>query len=279
MSVVNTLSQLYKLCEMSRKHEGGNLIETHHEILCNPLKSFFPNRTVEEIHFELLRNGLFNPYEGFDIEETLKELDRKNIWLILQKEFEKLSSLWEGPEIPIYIFPLTRPRPFIAGVEANKNGVAYNGVLFLFVSTELGEDELKALLAHEYHHICRLNYMNISPQEIELIDSLIIEGMAEWSVEEVYGEVGMSPWTKRYSLDEVKEQWQKYFVPALHLRGVASHRPFLYGDGSVGLPRWIGYCLGYRIIESYVNHSGPVKQNHFYKISSNQILQGSDFKL
>lgn len=279
MSVVNTLSLLYNLCEMSRNNEGGKLIEIHRESLCNPLEIVFPNRTVEEIHFELLRNGLFNPYEGIDLEATLKELERKNVWGILQNEYEKLHRSWEGPEIPIYIYPLTRYRPMIDGFEANKNGVAYNGVLFLFVSTELTENELKALLTHEYHHICRLNYINQLPQDIELIDSLIIEGMAEWSVEEVYGEAGLSPWTKRYSFDEVQDLWQKYYAPTLHLRGVASHRPFLYGDENVGLPRWFGYCLGYRIIESYMNNRGLVSQKNLLRTSSKKILQGSEFKL
>ncbi|MFP3918080.1 DUF2268 domain-containing putative Zn-dependent protease [Lysinibacillus telephonicus] len=278
MPVVYNLPQLYKLCEKSSQSAKDNLIKVHRELLCNPLKTIFPKRTIEEIHFELLRNGLFDPYEGLDIAATIKELEQQNVWGIVQKEFEKLRSLWRGPDIPIYIFPLTKHRPMIDGMEVKKNGVAYNDAIFLFISKELVEIELKALLAHEYHHICRLSHIKKAPQEIELIESLIIEGMAEWEVEKLYGEAGLSPWTKQSSFEELKEQWQKYYAPNMYLLGVENHYSFLYGDESLGLPSWIGYCIGYRIIESYVKNVGSVESSVFYRISSEKIIQGSDFK-
>lgn len=277
MPVVNILPQLYKLCEMSSQNDKEKLIKIHRELLCNPLKVIFQKRTTEEIHLELLRNGLFDPFEALGMSATLKALEQQNVWGILQKEFEKLQSLWNGPDIPIYIYPLTKHRPIIDGIEVKKNGVAYNGVIFLFISPELVETELKAMFAHEYHHICRLSSIKKAPQEITLIDSLIIEGMAEWEVEKLYGEAVLSPWTKRFSFEELKEPWKKYFTSNLYLLGVENHYSFLYGDESLELPRWIGYCIGYRIIESYINNVGSVKPNILYQISSEKIIQGSNF--
>lgn len=278
MSVVNLLPELYNLCEMSRKNEE-KIVEIHRRLLCEPLQSFFPLRTVEEIQFELLRNGIFNPMEGLEIDKTVKRLKEQNVWQILQKEFERLKNVWKGPDVPIYIFPLTKHRPIIDGEEAKKNGVTYNGVLFLFVSTEMEEEELKALLAHEYHHSCRLAFLNKQSEEIELIDSLIIEGMAEAAVEELYGEKWLSPWTKRYVPNDVRKLWKKNFVPFLNLKGVQLHHPFLYGDDSLGLPRWIGYCVGYGIVESYLKNNGPIQQFLLYQIPSTEIIQRSDFKI
>ncbi len=216
--------------------------------------------------------------EFYKLSKMSKQSLKENLMKV-HSEIENLRSLWKGPDIPIYIYPLTKHRPIIDGIEAKKNGVTYNNVIFLFISAELEAKELTALLAHEYHHICRLNYLNKAPQEIELIDSLIIEGMAEWEVEKLYGERWLSPWTKRYSFDEVKALWQKSFIPNLHLQGVKNHHSFLYGDEKLGLPRWIGYCLGFRIIESYVNNVGPIESKFFYQVSSDKILEGSDFKL
>ena len=79
MPVVYNLPQLYKLCEKSSQSAKDNLIKVHRELLCNPLKTIFPKRTIEEIHFELLRNGLFDPYEGLDIAATIKELEQQNV--------------------------------------------------------------------------------------------------------------------------------------------------------------------------------------------------------
>ncbi|MEK9199980.1 DUF2268 domain-containing protein [Ureibacillus sp. FSL E2-3493] len=278
MSVVNLLPDLYKLCEMTNQNRD-KLIEIHRKMLCEPLQFFFPERSTEEIQFELLTNGLFDPDEGLEIDETVKFLEQQGVWQMLQREFEKLRSLWKGPDVPIYIYPLTKYRPMIDGIEAKKNGITYNGVLFLFVSTDLKEEELKALLAHEYHHICRLAYLNKRPEEIELIDSLIIEGMAEAAVEELYGEKRLSPWTKKYVIDDVRMLWEKYFVPALNLKGVQQHHPFLYGDECRGLPKWVGYSIGYRIVESYLKNGGPIPQCLFYQMPSTEIIQKSDFKI
>lgn len=138
---------------------------------------------------------------------------------------------------------------------------------------------MKALFAHEYHHICRLSFLKKSPQEMLLKDSLIIEGLAEWAVEELYGEKWLSPWTKNYSFVEAMCLWKKHFVPALSLKGVINHHPFLYGDLSSGLPKWAGYCLGYKIVQSYVKNCGPVKQHILNNIPADEIIAGSDFVL
>lgn len=277
MSLVNTFPILHKLSEMSSKHVGEKVVQIHREMICTPLEMYFPKVSLEELHFELLRNGLFDPEEGIEIKDIVKELENQKVGKIVQQEFERLKRLWKGPDVPIIIYPLTKYRPIVDGKEVKKNGVAYQGILFLFLSTEVEEIELKALFAHEYHHICRLAFVNKEPQEILLLDSLIIEGMAECAVEELYGEEEMSPWTKRYSYKEVMNLWQERFVPSLQLPGVINHHSFLYGDESIGLPSWIGYCLGYRIVESYLKNVGPVKQHLLYQIPSDEILKGSRF--
>lgn len=279
MSVVETLPMLYKLNEMAKLQQGKGIIEVHRALLCDSLKKFYPQATNEEIHQELLARGLFDPSESAGLYKTLKRLEAKHVWKTVQNEFEYLKEEWDGPDVPIYIYPLTANRPIVEGVEVKKNGVAYNGVLFLFVADELESEEIKALFAHEYHHICRLAYLNKAPHELELLDALIVEGMAECAVEQRYGTKWLSPWTTRYSQQTSMELWKKYFVRALRAKGVDNHFSFLYGNEAAGLPKWIGYCMGYKIVQSYIENGGVPDQRLLYKTPSKEILKGSIFKV
>ena len=279
MAVINTQQLLKTISILSNQQSDRKIEDIQLDIICTPLKAFFPNVSQEQIYYELLGNGLFDHTEIIEVNQLVKELEEKNIWQIVEVEYERLKLLWNGPEVPIYIYPLTKYRPILEGIEVNKNGVTYNGVLFLFVTPELVETELKALLAHEYHHICRLAFLNKTPKEMMLLDSLIIEGMAECAVEELYGEQWLSPWTKRYSIEESMTIWRKHFVPVLNLKGVKNHRSFLFGDGTEELPDWIGYCIGYKIVQSFLKKCGPLEQHILYKTLADKILVESDFKI
>lgn len=253
------------MAQIDEQHE--NILE----ILCEPLTNVFPNVPVEAIHYELVNNGLFTMKDAVDLKATIKQLKKKKVWALVESEFAKLRTSWKGPNVAIYIFPIAKG-PII------KNGVAYKNGLFLFVSPQLEEEELKALLAHEYHHACRLRYLNKDPFEITLLDSLLIEGLAEGAVKEIYGEQYLSPWTKRYSSDEVKKIWQSHFLPVLKLKGVQQHRRYLYGDERRGLPLWIGYCLGYRIVESFQQANQKQNQRKLISTPAKEILAKSDFQ-
>lgn len=279
MAVINTQQLLNEISIKSKQQSDKKVEEIQCDVICTPLKALFQNVSQEQLYFELLGNGLFDPTEIIEVNELVKELEEKKIWQIVEAEYERLKLLWNGPEVPIYIYPLTKYRPNLEGIEVNKNGVTYNGVLFLFVTPELVETELKALLAHEYHHSCRLAFLNKLPKEMMLLDSLIIEGMAECAVEELYGEQWLSPWTKRYSVEEAMTIWRKRFVPFLNLKGVKNHHSFLFGDESEGLPNWIGYCIGYKIVQSFLKKRGSLEQHNLYKTPAEKIVVGSDFKI
>ena len=49
-------------------------------------------------------------------------------------------------------------------------------VIFLFVCGRNSVEELKVLLAHEYHHICRLHQIETKETEYTLLDTMIMEG-------------------------------------------------------------------------------------------------------
>ncbi|MFJ6209094.1 DUF2268 domain-containing protein [Lysinibacillus sp. NPDC092081] len=263
MSVIPTDEWLKELIASQRLNHSKNLEDLQRSILSSRLVEIFIGGSPDEIQFELQQQGLFKSHEKIDI----NKLKKQNVWEVVQKEFIYLKERWSGPNIPIYIFPITQEQTI-----TKKNGVAYPNALFLYIG-ELEKQELKALFAHEYNHVCRLQYLNKSLDEVTLLDSLILEGLAECAVEEIYGDKWLALWLRYYSIEKMHEIWKEHFLPQINIQGLNNHVEFLYGGK---LPQWIGYCIGYEIVRTYIkNHSS----HNLHIKSSKEILAGSDFSL
>jgi len=263
MSVISTDDWLHEFKTSQELTRSRDVEELQSTILCSRLLEHFKGGTPQQIQYELQQQGLFRAHEHIN----MKKLQERHSWEIVQEEFFYLKKKWSGPDIPIYIFPLTQEQNL-----TNKNGVAYPDALFLLIG-ELEKQELKALFAHEYNHVCRLQYLNKSLKEVTLLDSLILEGLAECAVEELYGAKWLAPWLSKYSSAKMIAIWQSYFLPNLNVKGLDNHVEFLYGGK---LPPWIGYCIGYEIVKTYRQQHSSHK---LLKKSSKNILKGSAFPL
>ena len=169
--------------------------------------------------------------------------------------------------VPIYILPITEG--------FSKNGIAYKNGIILFISSQLTTQQLQALLTHEYHHICRRHLLK---EPLSLLDSILMEGLAEDAVETRFGKDALSPWTERYSTKEVQHLWNRHFILKLHQKGLPQHQVFLYGDPQQGLPQWIGYCTGYRIVQAFKTNYGPVNTKALLSMPSEDIVDVAGFE-
>lgn len=223
------------------------------------VQSIFPATPAEAVQYELLQQGLLQ--NG----ALPLQLDA---WSVVENQLQQLSAQWNGPTTQAAILPIQHG--FI------KNGVAYKHGICLFISPRLTLKELHALVAHEYHHICRQHHLNAPPT---LLDSILMEGLAEHAVESLFGEHAISSWAKRYSLDEVNYYWHTYFIKALSLIGLHNHQAFLFGDAAQQLPAHIGYCVGYRIVEAFLLKNGPISPKQLLTIPSEEIALLAGFPL
>lgn len=228
------------------------------QLACELVKKIFPGAPPEAVEYELIRQGLLQ--KG----RLSLSLD---VWQLVERQFRKLILDWAGPDIPIYIFPITN------GFE--KNGIAYREGILLFISENLTVKELQSLFTHEYHHMCRRLIIDEHPT---LMDSLVMEGLAEDAIENLFGKEYLSDWTQYYSLTEVQNYWESNFVPALYQKGLHLHKPFLFGDDSLKLPPWIGYCTGYRIIKAFKERCGPFSIEELMQINAEDIIDGAGFR-
>ncbi|WP_342598883.1 DUF2268 domain-containing putative Zn-dependent protease [Psychrobacillus sp. FSL H8-0483] len=279
MPVIQTQNWLYQFVELCEKQSGKGASLIQREVISDPIMKLFPHINSQACQYELLRHGLFDPNEWLTLKDKVKEMETQNVWQVVKEEYKMLRRLWDGPKVPIYIFPIKKVSSKFGEQIPNKNGVAYRKALFLFLSTELAREEIKALLAHEYNHVCRLSYLDLSPEKISLKDSLIIEGLGEYAVKDLYGEKWLGPWSNLYSLRDAIELWKEHFIPSLDVKGVKNHHHFLFGKDRSPLPKWIGYYIGYQIVNTFQKNRGPFRHNELYSKSSKEIIAGSDFPI
>ncbi|MYL51826.1 hypothetical protein GLW08_00590 [Pontibacillus yanchengensis] len=276
MSIMETslwLNDFTKACKGNTFHLE-NLFRIQCETLCYPIEQYESDIQGEELQFFLLQYGLFEPVEYEYLEQTLKNLSRMHIWSVVEEEYHRLKRLWNGPEVNVFIFPIKQAHLPECKRIASKNGVTYKQSIFLFLSPFLVLNEVRALFAHEYHHICRLSTYNKMKVEPALKDVIILEGLAEHAVKQLYGEKWLGPWHNRYPFEAMKELWKHYYLPNLNITNERAQSIFLYGEEGTLFPKWIGYAVGYEIVDSY-----HTKQQCHYKklhtLPTEELIRGS----
>ncbi|MGG3449241.1 DUF2268 domain-containing protein [Domibacillus aminovorans] len=276
MSVIETQTWLNTFVKACKEQQSREPYFIQCETLCDPLEDWFPKISAEELHYHLLEQGLFEPEEWKEIVTTVQKMEKNNVWRLVNQEYKRLKKKWNGPEAPIFIFPIKNAHLSASKNRIKKNGVTVMGAIFLFLSPDLVKEEIKAIFAHEYNHVCRLAYLNVENEKLTLKDSLIIEGLGEFAVKELYGEKWLAPWAHLYSFEEIVGLWKRHFVPSLTTMGKEKHDLFLYGNNRQ-LPKWIGYYIGFQIVDSYQMLHGPFKNNELYAKTSEELIAGSKF--
>ncbi|KIL48437.1 DUF2268 domain-containing protein [Jeotgalibacillus campisalis] len=279
MSVVNTRIWIKKFIEQCEKNPRKNPAAFQVESICTPLQSVFPHIPPKDLMALLLKHGLFNAKEWQEISRINIDPSLQDPWVTIEKDFQLLKKRWNGPDCPIYILPIRTDLKTSDESPFEKNGLAFKQGVFLFISPSLSLGSLKAIFAHEYNHVCRLHQLNVPIEKMTLKESLIIEGLGEYSVKELGGERFLAPWTHLYTEAERIKIWKKAFLPELTREGTDHHRKFLYGTNKKALPKWIGYHIGFHIICSYIEQNGPRSMKQLLTVSSDEIICKSAFKL
>ncbi|SFL68557.1 Uncharacterized protein YjaZ [Gracilibacillus orientalis] len=229
-----------------KDQEDQNLL--HQSVICEPLTKYFKELPPEAIQEHLLRHGLFSSnLKKEDAQKWLQQnyLSKVNIL------YKKCKNAWNGPEPDIFIFPSNEEIRELKEWYNSNAGLSYPDKLFLFLQKNAENREIVALFLHEYSHICRLNLFPKKEMEYTLLDAVILEGIAEWIVRK---KVGAAYGNKRIEMvtDELLEDlWKKWIEPLQQLtRDHPKHNMIMYGLH--GVPRNIGYIIGYNIIQRYM---------------------------
>lgn len=222
--------------------------------LCKKITNYFEGVSAAEIYDYFALHGMYrHPVKkGLTFVENLQ---KNNVWEIVKDEEHQLQTQWKGPEVPIFVLPANTTERNLKKEYNGKSGLAFNDKLFLFVSETNTKDEIKALFTHEYHHVCRLANYKKDEKDFELLDTIIMEGLAEYAVRERLGEELTAAWTTLYSEQNLERMWRRIILPYIYVPTThRKHRSLLYGLHMY--PKMAGYCVGYYLVERYANSSG-----------------------
>ncbi|MFD2761716.1 DUF2268 domain-containing protein [Lentibacillus juripiscarius] len=221
--------------------------------LCRKLKAqFHEDARPVEIHQHLGTHGMYQrpPKDGGD--EWIGHLQENGIWQIVRKEERRLQKWWNGPDVPIFIFPSDPYNRKLLKDQNGKSGLAFPDKLFLFVSEENAANEIRALFTHEYNHVCRLNSYSKNIDDYQLLDTVVLEGIAENAVRERFGETYTANWTAYYPDGKLEKLWRHFVYPNRHAPIFSRiHQEILYGHGF--FPKMTGYSVGYYLVKNYMD--------------------------
>lgn len=225
----------------------------------------------EQVLIEALnRIGLYRP--NYKTKKTFQEMKARKVWNRVAHYYKKYRKAWNGPEIPIFLFPMaSEVFSLFRSPNKHKSGIAYVDKLFLFITENVKEKELEALFVHEYHHTTRLNHLG-NRVKYRLADSIIMEGLAEFAVSEYCNEAYLAPWTTNEKKLDLENLIKNEFKPNFEVkRSEPLHDQLLFGHGTV--PKMAGYAVGYKLVKDYAEfHSLTTKE--MIDLSADHFLKG-----
>ncbi|NMD70797.1 DUF2268 domain-containing protein [Bacillus sp. DNRA2] len=204
--------------------------------------------------------------------ESFEELKQKRVWSMVEQLYEHYRHKWIGQDIPIFIFPFGEKQGlFGRSSYKNKSGLSFHDKLFLFLTPKLTKQDIEALFVHEYHHVCRMNTIDKRIEDYNLLDSIILEGVAEVAVEAECGSNYLAPWCTRYTEKQLTELWKKYVADHLSVKKMESlHDQILFGER--GFPTMLGYAAGYLLAKKYY-HDRPFSIGDTFTVKSHKFLE------
>ncbi|MFC4320662.1 DUF2268 domain-containing protein [Litchfieldia salsa] len=248
-------------------------LENHYDdpiTICEKIRAYFKNEgvTASEIYDFLSMNGMYKPEKNKT--DHLNAFINCEFWEIVSKERKALKKEWDVPNIPIFILPSDRRNKMITKDYNGKSGIAFSDKLFLFLSDTNSAKEVKAVFTHEYNHVYRLSKNKKNERKYHLLDTIILEGLAENAVLERLGETEMANWTTYYSTKQLERFWIKLILPNINLtqEDHLYHR-LLYGIGHY--PKMLGYCVGYHLVNQYLRNN-DLKVSDIIELPSEEFI-------
>lgn len=243
--------------------------------VCERLTPYFKRQNVNEVYRELSQFGMYKPSMASWV--TFNNMLDDQTWSKIDKIYQLYKTKWVGPEIPVFLFPIDRSGGLFRKADRSKSGVSFLNKMFLFLSSEVDEKELEALFVHEYHHVCRLNQLKGNIQEYSLLDSIIIEGLAEYAVLKNCGKDYLADWCTTYTGKQIDQFWERFLKDHLSVKKREKlHDDLLFGNGR--FPHLVGYAAGFSIVKDYYQrHAYSTKKS--FTLSARKLINETKYRV
>lgn len=239
MSVIDTVEWLKKA--------------TSPQDIYEKLARYFTGMTDGEVAKYLQTFGMF--HHSTHIDNWIDRVEKDHILKYVKQLEKKLKKEWDAPDVPIFIFPCEQTNRRIEVEYYGRTGLAFHNKLFLFLSNDVKKNHIKSLLIHEYHHVSRLAAVSKKENNFTIIDTMIMEGLAENAVREKLGdEESLASWTKRYTDQQCESFLDRMIMPNKEItRENPKFSQLMFGTGLY--PSMLGYSVGYYLVKKYMENT------------------------
>ncbi|GAA0845073.1 hypothetical protein GCM10008915_48810 [Bifidobacterium pullorum subsp. gallinarum] len=201
----------------------------------------------------LFNMGMLDPSTQMEImEDTFLQINEVDLPWIIEGALETCRQILKVEKVNILLLPLSPKQEFIISEMYGSAAYTINDNIFLLTIpiNDKGRwtSQIKSLCFHEYCHIYRNTIINKSKQIRTLIESIIEEGFAESFVQYGLGVDYLGPWAKKQSKTTLLKYLSRMRAN-LSKKNPKDIYAFLNGDIYNDLPHWIGYALGYELIQ------------------------------
>jgi uncharacterized protein YjaZ len=227
----------------------------------------------------LTDSGVFDMHaDGNLLMEQHQRLAAVDLERVAAERLCTLSDEYGVPQtLEVSLFPLTEPDWMQAqGFGGAHRYVTLEGHLHLFVKPgPVLPPALTSTATHEFHHFWRMALIGGLPATVSLVEIVVYEGLAEHFVHETLGADSVGEWA-RYLTDGEVDALRPVFDAVWDVTDDATRNEYLLGsfaahperwqdympyqsakeitklsDGSMFIPLWAGYSLGYHLVRRY----------------------------
>ncbi len=198
----------------------------------------------------------------------------------------RAASLLSAEYVTICVFAYHPEGPelsFVKGAAGGVMGFAFYGEGMMWVEPLLLDDveienwlaDVDFTTAHELHHAVGHRRTRQHYEEHTLLDFIVGEGRADSFVNILYpGEI--PPWSLALSASEESTAWAQ-MADSLDSTDETVIGEFLFGSAEKGIPRWSGYTIGFRIVQSYLNNHPDASIDAWTYIDARELLRDSGY--
>jgi hypothetical protein len=225
------------------------------------------------LHTASVANGRFSVFYGVDAIAYAKSVQR-DLSHIVETSLQHIDHLLPGPRATVIIQVCDAPIPE-TGTCGLTSGTGLVSEVGFAATPGITVDQaldtwLPRTLAHEVHQEVR---SQSSAGRRTLLADLVLEGTADIFDNQAFpGEP--NPWDMAITPTQEHTLWAK---AQLSLTSVGLYQDWMFGDSSMGIPRWAGFTIGYHIAAAYLLRHRATTTVTLATLSAASILAGSNY--
>ncbi|QMT18209.1 hypothetical protein H1Q58_04090 [Planococcus maritimus] len=259
------------------KKDPDSLETSYEQTVIEPFQNnaFGEEESAEEIEYWFYTP----PKDIIPLQSELQALsDREEpLHTAIDEALKKSAEMLPGSDKTVHVFPANPAYTHGKTQELNPLGVALEqGVMVLFVTPILLEEDLQHTIAHEYFHTVDMQRGTAEdPANLTLLEAVVMEGKAEAFAEIICPESELD-WIADAD-EQITEATKMLFLKEKDSAEVEVWNDFYYGNAVAEVPIFASHMIGYDIMQSFLKQHPNMPVEEWLDLTAEEILAGSGY--